>query len=245
MSLQVEMREAQRVHGVDEEIRPPRPDELIERQHRGRATVTVRTVKRVAMRTRGSGPCGKRHRTQFIAIEQQLFRQRLEAVLRQESPEQLEILGRPQVLAVPTQVLEAFGANHRDAVSDAHLASRKPPCHRLVIEGEEDARGAVGGQHSQLCRDDADFRVRIEDGHCAVEHDRGPTLNAVGLGAHGRPLAVGDEGMSLERNDAGAWEESDLDVGRASLRGIERIGRYVYVVGTGGALLRRIVVDGT
>jgi serine/threonine protein kinase len=87
--------------------------------------------------------------------------------------------------------------------------------------------------------------VRISGASCIVEHDGGPTLNAVGLGPHGRPLAVGDEGVSLERSDAGAWELSDLDAGRASLRGIERIERYVYVVGTGGALLRRIVVDGS
>jgi hypothetical protein len=99
-----------------------------------------------------------------------------------------------------------------------------------------DAAYAVG-EHGAI--------VRIEGTTCTVEHDGGPTLNAVGLGPRGHALAVGDDGVSLERNDAGAWEASDLEVGRTSLRGIERIERYVYVVGTGGAILRRIVVDGT
>jgi hypothetical protein len=36
-----------------------------------------------------------------------------------------------------------------------------------------------------------------------------------------------------------------VDAGRSSLRGIERIDAYVYIVGTGGTILRRIVVDGS
>jgi hypothetical protein len=87
--------------------------------------------------------------------------------------------------------------------------------------------------------------VRIADAGCVVEHDGGPTLNAVGLGPLGRPLAVGDDGVALERSDAGTWEPSEIQAGRVSLRGIERIERYVYVVGTGGTILRRIVADGT
>jgi hypothetical protein len=87
--------------------------------------------------------------------------------------------------------------------------------------------------------------VRIEGDACVVEHEGGPTLNAVGLGPTGQPLAVGDEGVSLVRSDEGTWSASDLDVGRVSLRGLERIERYVYVVGTGGTILRHIVADGT
>ena len=83
-------------------------------------------------------------------------------------------------------------------------------------------------------------------GNLALEPlDAGITLNAVGLGPRGRPLAVGDQGVSVERQDDGRWTPSDLDVAHTSLRGIERIDGYVYVVGTGGTILRHIVVDGS
>ena len=100
MCPQVEMREAQRVHRVDEELRPPRPDEFVERQHRRRTAMTIRAVERVAMCPRDCGPHRKRHCTQLVPIKQQLLRQRLEAVPRGESPKQLEVFRRPQVFAV-------------------------------------------------------------------------------------------------------------------------------------------------
>jgi photosystem II stability/assembly factor-like uncharacterized protein len=89
--------------------------------------------------------------------------------------------------------------------------------------------------------------VRIEGTTCTPETIAGevPTLNAIGLGPNGHPLAVGDEGASYERADDGTWSPSDVEVARSSLRGIERIDGYVYVVGTGGTILRHIVVDGT
>jgi hypothetical protein len=65
------------------------------------------------------------------------------------------------------------------------------------------------------------------------------------MGPHGRALAVGDRGASFERGDDGTWTAGDVDVGWISLRGIERIDEYVYLVGTGGTILRRIVVDGS
>ena len=92
--------------------------------------------------------------------------------------------------------------------------------------------------------------VRIDEQGCTREsvtpaRDALPTLNAIGLGPSGRPLAVGDEGVSFERGDDGTWTAGDVSAGRSSLRGIERIDGYVYIVGTGGTILRRIVVDGT
>jgi photosystem II stability/assembly factor-like uncharacterized protein len=92
--------------------------------------------------------------------------------------------------------------------------------------------------------------VRIDEAGCQAERvvdtiTTIPTLNAVGLGPRGMPLAVGDDGVSYERQADGTWTLSDLNAGRSSLRGIERIDGYVYVVGTGGTILRRVVVDGT
>jgi hypothetical protein len=93
--------------------------------------------------------------------------------------------------------------------------------------------------------------VRIDESGCTRETVTDPTtgprptLNAIGLGPRGRPLAVGDEGISYERQPDGTWTLGDLSAGRSSLRGIERIDGYVYVVGTGGTILRRVVVDGS
>ncbi|MFO0683434.1 MAG: protein kinase [Sandaracinus sp.] len=103
----------------------------------------------------------------------------------------------------------------------------------------------AAGERGTLVRIDATTCVR-ETISAAGASDALPTLNAIGLGVHGRPLAVGDEGSAFERQDDGTWTASeDLEVGRTSLRGLERIERYVYVVGTGGTILRRIVVDGS
>jgi photosystem II stability/assembly factor-like uncharacterized protein len=92
--------------------------------------------------------------------------------------------------------------------------------------------------------------VRVDEAGCTPERAEPPldasiTLNAIGVGPRGRPLAVGDQGVAIERQDDGRWTPSDLDVARTSLRGIERIDGYVYVVGTGGAVLRHVVVDGS
>ncbi len=118
-------------------------------------------------------------------------------------------------------------------------AEGTPSLRAVVRDG---ARAYAVGEHGGI--------VRIDEAGCTRESitpagDAAPTLNAVGIGPHGRPLAVGDEGSSFERQDDGTWIASDVEAGRSSLRGIERIDRYVYVVGTGGTILRRIVVDGT
>ncbi len=114
---------------------------------------------------------------------------------------------------------------------------------RAVFRHGEVAYAA--GERGTIVRIDATSCVRERISTASAE-DALPTLNAIGLGVHGRPLAVGDEGSAFERQDDGSWTPSDdLEVGRTSLRGLERIERYVYVVGTGGTILRRIVVDGS
>jgi serine/threonine-protein kinase len=92
--------------------------------------------------------------------------------------------------------------------------------------------------------------VRIEGSACTTEaitpaSTTLPTLNAIAIGPHGRPFAVGDEGASFERGTDGSWTATDLEAGRSSLRGVVRVEQYVYVVGTGGTILRHIVVDGS
>ena len=79
------------------------------------------------MRPRDFSPYRKRHGPQFIAIEQQLLRQRLEAILHREPAKELEVFRGPQVFAVQPQLLEARGPNHRSAVSRPHLAAREAP----------------------------------------------------------------------------------------------------------------------
>ncbi|MBW2465552.1 MAG: hypothetical protein JRH11_28150, partial [Deltaproteobacteria bacterium] len=90
--------------------------------------------------------------------------------------------------------------------------------------------------------------VRIAGAVCEVQ--RGPTagmpiLNDIGIGPSGRPMAVGNLGLAIERGPDGEWTSVGLSVGRANLRAIRRIDRHVYVVGAGGVILRSIIADGT
>jgi photosystem II stability/assembly factor-like uncharacterized protein len=87
--------------------------------------------------------------------------------------------------------------------------------------------------------------VRLEERGCQVEHDGGPTLQGIGLGPHGRPFAVGDEGAALERGEDGSWAPVPLEVAGQSLRAVVRADRYVYIAGTGGVVLRHVLLDGT
>jgi serine/threonine-protein kinase len=89
--------------------------------------------------------------------------------------------------------------------------------------------------------------VRIENGACVLEHHyetSGPVLNGIGRGPDGHLIAVGDMGSALVRRDDGTWTTLDLDVGNVSLRAIRTIDRWVFVVGAGGVILRRIRTDG-
>ena len=130
---------------------------------------------------------------------------------------------------------------HLDATS--HHAIECPegtPSLRAVLRVGTTAYAV--GEHGGIVRIDAEGCMRES---IVPPSDTLPTLNAIGLGPHGRPLAIGDEGSSFERQDDGTWTVGDVDAGRSSLRGIERIDEYVYIVGTGGTILRRIVVDGS
>ncbi len=86
--------------------------------------------------------------------------------------------------------------------------------------------------------------LRIEGDDCAVDHRGGPTLHAVGVGPEGRPIAAGDDGVVIERGEDG-WTRVGVDVLGASIRTIWRSDRNVYLAGTGGVIVRHILVDGT
>ncbi len=88
--------------------------------------------------------------------------------------------------------------------------------------------------------------VRIEGGACVVERHGGPTLNAIGLGPEGQPIAAGDDGVVIERTDgADEWTRVGVNVLGASIRTIWRSDRNVYLAGTGGVIVRHILIDGT
>ena len=91
---------------------------------------------------------------------------------------------------------------------------------------------------------DGGLIVRIAEHGCSAEHDGGPTLHAIGLGPHGQPIAVGDDGTALERSAAGPWTLVPLEVSGQSLRAVVRAERYVYLAGTGGVILRHVLLDG-
>ena len=131
-------------------------------------------------------------------------------------------------------------AAHLDAAGHTRIECGEEMTSSLRAVVRADAIAWAVGEHGVV--------VRLDAQGCTVERapdPAAPTLLAIGIGVHGRPFAVGDEGACVERDASGAWQASDLDAGRSSLRGVERIERYVYLVGTGGAILRRIVVDGT
>ncbi len=86
--------------------------------------------------------------------------------------------------------------------------------------------------------------LRIDASACAVERREGPTLHALGVGPEGRPIAAGDDGVVLERTDEG-WTRVGVDVLGASIRAIWRSDRSVYLAGTGGVIVRHVIVDGT
>ena len=66
----------------------------------------------------------------------------------------------------------------------------------------------------------------------------------MGLGPEGRPIAAGDGGVVLERGDDG-WTRVGVNVLGASIRTIWRSDRNVYLAGTGGVIVRHILVDGS
>ncbi|WP_157069448.1 hypothetical protein [Sandaracinus amylolyticus] len=87
--------------------------------------------------------------------------------------------------------------------------------------------------------------VRIGANGCTREHDGDATLDAIAHGPDGRPLAVGERGTALARSADGTWSPIELDLGGNHAREIERLGRHVYVVGTGGVIVRHVIADGT
>jgi serine/threonine protein kinase/photosystem II stability/assembly factor-like uncharacterized protein len=89
--------------------------------------------------------------------------------------------------------------------------------------------------------------ARIAGTTCTIERAPGamPTLNGIGIGPTGAPIAVGDDGVLIERHADGSWRDLGLDIGRASLRAVFRTTRDVIIAGAGGVLIRHVRVDGT
>jgi serine/threonine-protein kinase len=88
--------------------------------------------------------------------------------------------------------------------------------------------------------------LRLDGRRCVAERAPtagAPTLNGIGIGPYGRPIAVGNRGTALERTEAGTWSPIDVDVGRNNLRGIYRGDRDVFIVGAGGVILRHVRLD--
>lgn len=131
------------------------------------------------------------------------------------------------------------------AVGDEGVVLRLSPTgfSRVPCETEATLRAVARTDAGTWAVGDDGRIVRVEADGCAIEHEGGPTLHAVGVGPHGRMLAAGDEGTVLERGEDGTWGPAGVEVGRASLRAIWRGRRYVYVAGTGGVLVRHILVD--
>jgi serine/threonine-protein kinase len=119
---------------------------------------------------------------------------------------------------------------------------------RLPCDVDASLRGVMRTEEGSWAVGVGGTIVRLEDGGCVVEartQEAAPTLNDIGPGVHGRPMAVGNLGVAVERTADGRWERSALAVGRANLRAIHRDERNVYVVGAGGVIVRHILLDGT
>jgi len=117
--------------------------------------------------------------------------------------------------------------------------------HRLECATDATLRDVARLPQGLFAVGDAGTIVRIEDDACVVERSGGPTLHAIGLGPEGRPLAGGDDGTVIERDDEGGWSRVGVDVAGASVRAVWRGDRNVYLAGTRGVVVRHILVDGT
>lgn len=109
------------------------------------------------------------------------------------------------------------------------------PCEQRVTW-----RGVHRGAEVTWAVGDGGVVARVSEDGCEVERRGGEDLYGIGAGPSGRPLAVGRNGAVLARDAAGQWSDLSLDVGGAHLRGVVATDRYVYVVGSGGVLLRHV-----
>ena len=89
------------------------------------------------------------------------------------------------------------------------------------------------------------FAVQALDGDLVIEAgDDDLAAASLCCFVDGQQIAVGDEGTALERSSAGAWTVVPLEVSGQSLRAVVRSERYVYLAGTGGVVLRHVLLDG-
>ena len=125
------------------------------------------------------------------------------------------------------------------------LFARTSGIQRQLCEPAVTLRSVLRTESGTWAVGDEGVIVRIEVGSCVLEHRGGRRFSGIGVGPYGKPLAVGDAGVAVERDEAGAWNPVDTDVGRLDLRGIARTDRDVYVVGASGIILRHVLLDGT
>lgn len=121
---------------------------------------------------------------------------------------------------------------------------------RVPCGGDGTLRSVVRTDEGAWAVGDGGRIVRIESAGCVEERRGGPDLHALGVGPGGRLIAGGDDGVVLERTGASStgeasWTRVGVDVVGASVRAIWRNDRYVYLAGTGGVLVRHILVDGS
>lgn len=133
------------------------------------------------------------------------------------------------------------------AVGDGGLVIRlnQQGYQRVPCELEMTLRDVARLEVGTLAVGDEGTVVLITDDVCTVERSGGPALHAIGLGPQGRPIAAGDHGVVIERSAEGEWTPVGVNVLGASIRTIWRSDRNVYLAGTGGVIVRHILVDGT
>jgi serine/threonine-protein kinase len=117
---------------------------------------------------------------------------------------------------------------------------------RIACDVDVSLRGVVRTGERAWAVGERGTIVRVDDRACVVERPPRadePTLNGIGLGPYGRPLAVGNRGIVLERDDASTWQPVDIDAGRNNLRAVFRSDRDAYIAGAGGVILRHVRLD--
>ncbi len=119
------------------------------------------------------------------------------------------------------------------------LCPEGPTLRDVMVQGEaaDERYWAVG---------DGGRILRIDGEGCVVEREAAEdekVLYAVELGPDGKPFAVGEDGVALERSEEGEWAPVELSVGGLELRGLHRTDHDVYLVGAGGLVMRHRRLD--
>jgi hypothetical protein len=114
-------------------------------------------------------------------------------------------------------------------------AERVPCAERVTL------RGVMVDGETAIAVGEGGIILRITAQGCTVERPNAPLtrdLHAIGPGPNGRPMAVGESGIALERGADGVWAPLELDAGGYDLHRIVVTDRDVFVIGAGGVVLR-------